>query len=178
MNIRFFLSEASGSNEADIEYIERAIVKKQPFGLDCGRSKVLFIPATFKAYWLWSDNSRGPTFAANSLDEFVIVVKMQYLSHKTLITTDGVLAITSILDYERKQRELAVIRRANVSQPIQPPRPVAASAGRVFKSWAKRRKPLPELAGSATEPILLPESIRDAKDLPGDRGKDAAGDGG
>ena len=50
MNIRVFLSEVPGSTEAVIEAIEQCLKDKQPFGLKCQRSSVVFIPHLFKAY--------------------------------------------------------------------------------------------------------------------------------
>lgn len=131
MNIRVFLSKVAGSKEEDIEYIERCVTKNQPFGLGCHRSKILFIPATFKAYWLWSDNSAGPVFTSKGLSEFVDTVKMQYLTHKELITTDGVLAITCLLDYDRTKRQVAAIRHANVPEPREQARPLETGDGRI-----------------------------------------------
>jgi hypothetical protein len=120
MNIRVFLSQVAGSNEKDIEYIERAIAKNQPFGLGCQRSKIVFLPATFKAYWLWSDNSPGPTFVSTGVKEFVDTVKMQYLTHKTLITTEELLKLTKALDNERTIQQVADFPRTALPQPGEP----------------------------------------------------------
>ena len=97
MNIRVYLSKVSGSSEADIEHIERAVVKNQPFGLGCERSAIIFIPATFKAYWLWSDATPGPVFQSIGIKEFVDTIKMQYLSHKRLIKGDELLGMALLL---------------------------------------------------------------------------------
>jgi len=175
MNIRTFFSSIAGSSEKDIEYIERAIVKNLPFGLGCFRSKVLFVPQTFTGYWLWNDLSPGPVFQAKGLTEFLDTVKMQYLTHKDLITTEELLEITKALTNDRTKQRLDDLQRPVLSQPAIPARSVAAGRVRVIPGKSDGRKALPESTSSAAEPIVLPESIRDAKDLPCDGSEDPAG---
>ena len=97
MNIRVHLSAVAGSSEKDIEYIERCIAKNKPFGLKCQRSMVVFIPQTFKAFWLWNDGSPGPVFQSLGIKEFVDTVKIQYLSHKEVATTPELLELSRLM---------------------------------------------------------------------------------
>lgn len=167
MNIRVFLSDVAGSSEQDIEEIERYLLSKQPFGLACSRSMIIFMPEKEKGYWLWSDHSPGPVFKANGWSEFVDIVKMQYLSHKKILSPDDILAVTSILDYERKKQRLADIRRGVLPQPGESARQMGSSdkgtqPGRIV-GYA-----FPESSSGPADAILLPKSICDAEDIPGD----------
>jgi hypothetical protein len=132
MNIRVILSDVAGSSEATIEQIERCVVKKQPFGLKCFRSAIVFIPHTFKAYWVWSDGSPGPIFETKSLSEFVDCIKMQYLSHKELINTDELLGIAEILKHEQQQKRLGFLPRQILPEPGQSAGPVDPGPGRII----------------------------------------------
>lgn len=177
MNIRVFLSDVAGSSEQDIELIEGYLQSQQPFGLACSRSMVIFLPAKEKGFWLWSDHSPGPTFQAGGWAEFVGMVKMQYLSHKRVLSTDEILAVTSILDYERKQQRLAEIRKGVLPQPGQPSGPVEIGAGGIQQGGVEGNS-VPEPSGSPTDTKLLPEPICDAEDIPFDESRDGADAGG
>jgi len=132
MNIRVILSDVAGSSETTIEQIERYVVKKQPFGLKCSRSTIVFIPHTFTAYWMWSDGEPGPIFKTNSLSEFLDCIKMQYLSHKDLISTDELLGIAEILKHEKQQQRLGLLSRKVLPEPGQPTGQMGAGPGRII----------------------------------------------
>lgn len=177
MNIRVIFSEVVGSSEKDIEEIEKYLLSKQPFGLACSRSLIIFMPEKEKGYWLWADHRPGPVFQAKGWSEFVDTVKMQYLTHKKVLSTDEILAVTSILDYERKQKQLAVLRSGILPEPGQSTGPVETGGVRILPGGDERSEEVFEHPGAPTLPILLPEPIRDAKSLPGieDKNSPAAG---
>jgi hypothetical protein len=124
MNIRVFLSEVAGSDEKVIEAIERCWKDRQPFGLKCQRSSVVFIPHLYKAYWLWSDGSCGPVFESTNWKDFMNCVKMQYLSHKTLITTDELVGIAKLIKHEQEQKRLDLLPGNLLPEPGQPTGPL------------------------------------------------------
>lgn len=177
MNIRVFLSEVAGSNEADIEEMEKYLTSKQPFGLACKRSMIIFMPDKEKAYWLWPDHSAGPTFQAKGWQDFLDTVKMQYLSHKKVLSTDEILAVTSILKYERQRKQLAAVRKGLLLKPGDQAGPVGTGDKGVQPGESTGAKIL-QLTGGPTHAIILPESIRDAEDVSFDEGKDGPVAGG
>lgn len=175
MNIRVFLCDVAGSSEKDIEEIERYLLGKQPFGLACSRSIIIFMPDKEKAYWLWSDHSPGPVFQSTGWSEFCNMVKMQYLSHKKVLSPDDILAVTSILDYERKQKQLAALRSSALPKPADKAGQMETGADRIIACRTNERSALPQSACRPADAVLLPEPIRNAEDIPGDEGENAAG---
>jgi len=135
VNIRVILSDVAGSTEATIEEIERCVVKKQPFGLKCQRSSIVFIPHTFKAYWVWSGGEPGPIFETKSLQEFVDCIKMQYLSHKELINTDELLGIAKILKYEQQQKRVGLFLGKVLPEPGYSAGPLDPGPSGVDAGW-------------------------------------------
>lgn len=132
MNIRVILSSVAGSDEKTIEAIERAIKDRQPFGLKCQRSTVVFIPHEYRVYWLWSNGEPGPVLVKNSLKEFIDQIKIHYLSHKELISTDELLGIAQILKHEQQQKRMGLLRSQVLSEPGQPAGQMGPGAGRII----------------------------------------------
>jgi len=109
MNIRVHLSSVAGSDEKTIEAIEQAIKDRQPFGLKCQRSTIVFITHQYKVYWIWSDGEPGPVVVLDNLKGFIDHVRIQYLSHKDLVSTDELLGIAKLLQYEQQQKRLGLL---------------------------------------------------------------------
>lgn len=97
VEINVHYSETAGSDPFIIGKIAEALDKKLPFGLKCQRSNIIFIPDKLKAYWLWNDGEQGPVFHYNDDADLVTGVKLQYMSHKDLVTTEELTALAKII---------------------------------------------------------------------------------
>lgn len=106
IRINVFYDTDAGSDPVTIAAIAETFDKNLPFGLKCQRSRVIFIPSILKAYWFWSDETNGPVFTYSDRQDMVNGMKMQYLSHKELITTEQVIAMAKIILYEDALRNL------------------------------------------------------------------------
>lgn len=111
--IRVHLSAVAGSDEKVIERIEQFLKDNSPFGLKCQRSTVIFIPHQFKAYWIWSDGETGPEFNYGNTTDFITGLKMQYLSHKELVTPDELLGVAQLLKHAKERKRLSELHEQN-----------------------------------------------------------------
>lgn len=132
MNIRVILSSVAGSDEKTIEAIDQAIKDRQPFGLKCQRSTVVFIPHEYKVYWLWSDGEAGPMLVKNNLKEFIDQIKIHYLAHTQLISTDELLGIAQILKHEQQQKRMGLLQSQVLPEPGQPAGQMGTGGGRII----------------------------------------------
>jgi len=171
ITVNFFYSEMAGSDPDVMAKIADCLEKNLPFGLKCQRSRVIFIPHVYKAYWIWSDGDGGPVFTYKDKRDLISGVKMQYLSHKEFIGTAELVILAKIIFYEHALDNLEFFRNRLLSQPSLPPGPVEPGAVRILPCGTDGDK-IPEPASGHTGPQLLPESIRDAKDVPEDEGED------
>jgi len=123
----FHYSEKAGSDPVVMAKIEEAWKKNLPFGLKCQRSRIVFIPHQLKAHWLWSDDSRGPTFQYKDRADMLTGIQFQYLGHKEFITTAELAALAKIILYTKALENVQSWERKVLPQPGQPPRPVEPS---------------------------------------------------
>lgn len=177
IQVNVFLSESAGSDPLVIAKISHALEKNLPFGLRCQRSSVIFIPHKFKAYWVWSDDTHGPVFTYTCKDDLVRGVKMQYLSHKEFITTAECAAKAKIIFYERALETLEQARRLPLPEPAEPTGSLEIGDGGISAGGIDSGTVL-QHPGRESAPIVLPESIRDAEDIPGDGKEDGPAAGG
>lgn len=175
IDIHFALGSVDFQN---VVKIAEAMKAGQPFGLQSQRSYVIFIPAKRIGYWLWSDLTTGPTFAAKNDRQFAKVVKMQFLTHREFMSQEKLLLITEVLYYGRKIKELESIPRGDVSESGDEAGPLEPGAGRVLPGGPDGSKALHESSGRSALQIILPESVCDVKGVPCDGEGDAPGAGG
>lgn len=178
VDINVFYSESAGSDQKIIAKIAYALENNLPFGLRCQRSNVIFIPHKFKAYWRWSDGEHGPTFTYTCKDDLIKGVKMQYLTHKEFITTAELTALAKVIYYERALNVLGHFQRKAMLESSDPARQVDTGGVRVLPGGDEWSEEVSEHPGTTGESIILPEPIRDAKNVSGDRQAGSAGDGG
>lgn len=127
----FNYTEMAGSDPIIMGKIDEAWKKNLPFGLKCQRSRIVFIPHKLKAHWIWSDDSRGPTFEYKSREEMLTSIRFQYLGHKEFIPTAELAALAKIILYTKAIENVESWERKILSQPGQPTRPLEPGEGGV-----------------------------------------------
>lgn len=112
--------------------IEAALKGNLPFGLKCQRSRVVFIPNKYKAYWIWSDDEHGPVFEYKDKMDLIAGVKMQYLSHKEFIPTTELAAMAKIILFTKAIENVESWKYKILSQSSQPSGSVVTGEGRIL----------------------------------------------
>ncbi len=125
----FHYTEQAGSDPVVMQMITEAWEKSLPFGLKCQRSRIVFIPHKLKAHWIWSDDSRGPSFHYKDRQDMLTGIRFQYIGHKEFITTAELAALAKIILYTKALENVESWERKILSQPGQPPRPLEPGEG-------------------------------------------------
>lgn len=92
--IKVHLNSISGSDQKVIKRIGAAIDHKQPFGLKCKTSMIVYIPHELRCYWV---GVMKTAFDFKDIKALTQSAAMQYLSHKEFVSTIKLLDIAKKL---------------------------------------------------------------------------------
>ena len=119
MEVIVHLSKEAGSDPVVIEKIAASLRDGQPFGLKCHASAIVFIPHQLLAYGVRMGRDIENKVEAKTKKQFLNLVKTTYLSHKDLVSTDELLGIAKLLQYEQQQKRLGLLRGQILPEPGQ-----------------------------------------------------------
>ena len=100
VDIKVHFSSLAGSDQQVIKRIGYAINHKQPFGLKCQASMIVYIPHELRCYWIGKSEA---SFEFKSFEALAQSAAMQYLTHKEFVSTSKLLKIAKYLKCQNQE---------------------------------------------------------------------------